>query len=79
MRAIGKVYKPALRAQAARQVLLELLVARQLTSRARVNVDEAPGGLAVNFTVQDADAEAVVRELMKPFALSYAVVRGMVS
>ena len=75
MTAVGKVYKPALRALATHRVLQAKLVERQLSARAQVDVDEAPGGLAVNFTVQDADAEAVVRELMKPFALSYAILR----
>ena len=75
MTAVGKVYKPALRALATRQVLQGLLVVQQLGARVRVDVNEAPSGLAVHFTAQDAEAEASVRELMTPFALGYAVAR----
>ncbi len=34
---------------------------------------ETPDGLAVRFVVRDAQAAARVRELMKPFALAYAL------
>jgi fatty-acyl-CoA synthase len=76
MTAVGKVYKPALRAMATRMGLQALLAQRQLDARVRVEVDEVASGMAVRFTVADAAAEAAVRELMQPFALSFSVVGG---
>lgn len=76
MTAVGKVYKPALRAQAARMGLQAQLALRQLDARVRVEVDEVASGMTVRFIVADAAAEAAVRELMQPFALSFSVVRG---
>lgn len=76
MTAVGKVYKPALRAQAARMGLQAQLAQRQLYARVRVEVDEVASGMTVRFIVADAAAEAAVRELMQPFALSFNVVRG---
>jgi fatty-acyl-CoA synthase len=73
MTAVGKVYKPALRAHAARMGLQALLVQRQLDARVRV---EVASGMTVRFIVADAAAEAAVRELMQPFALSFSVARG---
>jgi hypothetical protein len=35
-------------------------------------VDTA-AGLAVRYTMTDAGAEAAIRELMKPFALTYSI------
>ena len=75
MTAVGKVYKPALRAQAARQALLAQLEAKALGASVRVVVNESVGGLAVGFFVCDATAESAVRELMKPFALTYTVTK----
>ena len=76
MTAVGKVYKPALRAEATRHAMQALLRQHGLDGRARVQADEAPGGLALRFDVADAAAEAAVRELMKPFALRWTVAIG---
>ena len=74
--AVGKVYKPALRALATRQVLQAHLLEQQLGARARVAVDEVPSGFAVTFTVQDADTEAAVRALMKPLPCAMPLREG---
>lgn len=74
--AVGKVYKPALRAQAARIGLQALLAQRRLYARVDVEVEEVASGMAVRFSVADAAAEMAVREMMQPFAMSFSVVRG---
>jgi fatty-acyl-CoA synthase len=76
MTAVGKVYKPALRAQAARIALQALLEQRQLGTQVRVEVDEAPSGMAVRFGAADGAAKQAVYEMMKPFALNFSVVRS---
>jgi fatty-acyl-CoA synthase len=76
MTAVGKVYKPALRAHAARLGLQAQLAQRQLDARVRVEVDEVASGMTVRFIVADAEADAAIRELMQPFALSFSVVRS---
>jgi fatty-acyl-CoA synthase len=76
MTAVGKVYKPALRAMATRMGLQAQLAQRQLDARVRVEVDEVASGMTVRFIAADVAAEAAVRELMQPFALSFSVVRG---
>jgi fatty-acyl-CoA synthase len=73
MTAVGKVYKPALRAFATRRALDAQLAQRSLADRVRVEVEEAARGLEVRFVLQAAEDEAPLRELMKPFALSYVV------
>jgi fatty-acyl-CoA synthase len=73
MTAVGKVYKPALRAQATRYAMATLLEQRGLRGRVEVDVDETPGGMAVRYTAADADVEPVIRELMKPFALNWTI------
>ena len=77
MTAVGKVYKPALRARAACIGLQAQLAQRQLEARVRVDVDEAPSGMTVRFSVADGAAEQAVRELMQPFALSCSVDLGV--
>jgi fatty-acyl-CoA synthase len=71
--AIGKVYKPALRLRATQRALEERLAKAGLAGAARVVVEESSGGLTVRFDLIEASTEAAVRELMKPFALSYSV------
>ena len=73
MTAVGKVYKPRLRAEATRHAMQAQLVAQGLVGRAEVVVEETPAGLGVRYTAADAEAETAIRELMKPFALSYTV------
>jgi fatty-acyl-CoA synthase len=73
MTAVGKVYKPRLRAEATRHAMLAQLAQRGIGDRAEVVVEETPAGLCVHYTAADAAAEAAIRELMKPFALSYTV------
>lgn len=73
MTAIGKVYKPALRVLATRHALQALLAARGLEARVRVEVGESAHGMQLCFTAADAQAEAELREAMKPFALRYDV------
>jgi fatty-acyl-CoA synthase len=77
MTAVGKVYKPKLRAVATRHAMQALLRQQGLGGRASVQVDEGASGLKLRFDVADAAAEAAVRELMKPFALSYTVSVGL--
>lgn len=79
MTAVGKVYKPKLRAEAARHVMQARLGQQGLAERVRLQVDEAASGLALRFEVEDAAGEAAVREMMKPFALSYVVAVGGVA
>jgi fatty-acyl-CoA synthase len=72
--AVGKVYKPALRARATQHVLQALLAAQGLDDRATLAVDEGgAAGLAVRFEVADEAAQAAVQRLMQPFALAFSV------
>ena len=70
--AVGKVYKPALRAIATQRVLETGLEERGLRDRVRVGVVETAGGLAVRF-VADAAAEDAIGTLMAPYALAWTV------
>lgn len=78
MTAVGKVYKPRLRAEATRYAMATLLEQRGLGT-VDVEVEETNSGLAVRYTVCDADAEHAVRDMMKPFALTYSVSQRVVS
>ena len=71
--AVGKVYKPALRALATRHAMVALVEQRGLGNRVEVEVDETPGGLVVRWLRMDADVEPAIRELMKPFALAWTI------
>jgi fatty-acyl-CoA synthase len=71
--AIGKVYKPALRVRATQRALDERLARAGLAGAVTLRVDDGPGGLVLRFGLSDAALEPRVRELMKPFALSYVV------
>lgn len=73
--AIGKVYKPRLRAEATRHAMAVQLAQRGLGERAEVQVDETGGSLVVRYLARDAEAERIVRDLMKPFALKFVVQR----
>lgn len=70
--AVGKVYKPALRALATRRVLGAALAERGLAERVAVEVAETSGGLATRFTLREAADEAALRELMQPYALAWS-------
>jgi fatty-acyl-CoA synthase len=76
MTAVGKVYKPRLRAEATRHAMAAQLAQRGLMERVEVDVEETAGGLSVRFTTADPAAEATIRELMKPFALSFSIAQG---
>jgi fatty-acyl-CoA synthase len=78
MTAIGKVYKPALRARACLRVLEERVSRGAMAGRVRVSVEESASGLAVKFEARPGigrdEVEAEVRQLMQPYAIAYAVV-----
>jgi fatty-acyl-CoA synthase len=76
MTAVGKVYKPRLRAEATRHAMAAQLTQRGLMERVEVDVEETAGGLSVRYTTADPAAEAAIRELMKPFALSFSIAQG---
>jgi fatty-acyl-CoA synthase len=69
--AVGKVYKPVLRALATRRVLAAGLAARGLDGRVGVEVTETAGGFATRFTLADEADLGAVRELMQPYALAW--------
>lgn len=73
--AVGKVYKPRLRANAIRHAMTSLVAQHRLGDRVEVEVEESAGGLLVRYLVPDAAAEARIKDLMKPFAITYAIVR----
>lgn len=75
MTAVGKVYKPKLRAQATRHAMGMLLVQRGLASRTHVEVEELASGLKVCFSSPDEAIDQTIRDLMKPFALQYVILR----
>jgi fatty-acyl-CoA synthase len=79
MTAVGKVYKPRLRAEATHHAMVALLAQGGLQDRVQVEVEEAAGGPAVRYTTTDPTAEAAIRELMKPFALRFAIAIGGIS
>ena len=73
--AIGKVYKPALRAMAVRRVIDERLASAALAGRVEATVDDTPSGLWVTFRAPEMAAEDVteaLRRLMRGFSLPYA-------
>jgi fatty-acyl-CoA synthase len=76
MTAVGKVYKPRLRAEATRHSMAAQLAQRGLMDRVEVDVEESAGGLSVRYTIADPAAEPAIREMMKPFALSFTVIPG---
>jgi len=71
--AIGKVYKPALRVRATQRALDERLTRAGLAGAVRLQVDDTARGLALHFELTDALLGPRVRELMKPFALTYTM------
>jgi len=73
--AVGKVYKPALRAEAARHAMQSQLDRVGLQGHVNVDAEETGSGLAVRFTVTNASDEPHIRDMMKPFALRFSVVR----
>jgi fatty-acyl-CoA synthase len=73
MTAVGKVYKPQLRAEATRHAMAALLVQQGLNDVVALSVEETAGGLSIRYAVTHPDAEPKLREMMKPFALSYQV------
>lgn len=72
MTAIGKVYKPALRARACERVLDERVRQAGLGGQVGVKVSEVPSGLAVRFEIGPGRGHEAAREtlarLMQPFA-----------
>jgi fatty-acyl-CoA synthase len=74
MTAVGKVYKPRLRAEAMRHAMTTLLAQHRLGDRVDVEVEETASGLTVRYVVADAGAEPILQDMMKPFPLKYAIV-----
>lgn len=76
--AIGKVYKPALRALAAERVLRDRVAGAGLASAVDVHALDAHAGISVRFLVAPGAGESGVREaierMMQPFAIAYEVV-----
>ncbi len=75
--AVGKVYKPQLRMMAAQHTFEQRLSAAGLTAAVAVVVEESSGGLLARFEVKAQESnpavEEAIKELMKPFALSYRI------
>jgi fatty-acyl-CoA synthase len=74
--AIGKVYKPALRARAIERVLRERLARAASTHGVQLAVLDEAKGLSACFTVSAADAanaRAAITHLMAPFAIDYRI------
>ena len=75
--AIGKIYKPALRALACQRVMMESVQAAGLGDCVGVRVEDAASGLLVHFALHaDADSaqvRAALAGLMQPFALRWEV------
>jgi fatty-acyl-CoA synthase len=73
--AIGKVYKPALRAIACQYVLQDRLETAGLADKASVIVADAASGMEVRFTVKaGADTgrtQASIKDLMQPYAFGW--------
>ncbi|MDH2235435.1 AMP-binding protein [Pigmentiphaga sp. GD03639] len=72
MTAIGKLYKPELRARAVRWTLQERLARGGLAARVTVDVSAQAKGCVAHFRA-DGDDAARVRALMAPFALAYRI------
>lgn len=75
MTAVGKVYKPRLRAEATRHAMVALLERGGLKGQVEVDVEETASGLTVQYASANESLDATIRELMKPFALKYTVSR----
>lgn len=73
MTAVGKVYKPALRAEATRHAMAALLASHGLEGTVHMEVEETAGGLSVRYSTAAPSAEPEIRDLMKPFALTYTI------
>ncbi|HET9207650.1 MAG TPA: acyl-CoA synthetase [Burkholderiaceae bacterium] len=74
--AIGKVYKPALRARAIEHVLRERLSRDAATQSVQVSVLDEAKGLSAVFSAKAstaADARAAIARLMAPFAIAYRI------
>ena len=74
--AIGKVYKPALRARAIERALRERLSRDVDTQGVQVAVLDQAKGLSATFTVSassSADPRAAIARLMAPFAIVYRI------
>lgn len=75
--AVGKVYKPHLRMLATHHVLTERLARAGLVQAVDVSVDELASGLTARFLIHSSSenvfTETLVKDIMKPFALSYVV------
>jgi fatty-acyl-CoA synthase len=71
--AIGKIYKPALRALACRRVLTEKIEAAGLADRAEVRVVDAAAGLQVVFDPQAGADPAELRRALAPLMQAYAL------
>lgn len=72
--AVGKVYKPRLRALACETVLRERLLRAGLDSGVAVIVEETPRGIAARFQVRgDSAQEKRIADLMRSFAIEYTL------
>lgn len=73
--AIGKVYKPALRARAAERVLRERIERAGLQQQVAVVGDDRGGVIVLRFTAHPASPDVAprVRELMAGFALAWEI------
>jgi fatty-acyl-CoA synthase len=75
--AIGKVYKPALRAIAYERAASEQLTSNGLDRVVRARVEEAASGLTLRFVIDiSADRQAIevaLSRLMQPFAIRWEV------
>jgi fatty-acyl-CoA synthase len=80
MTAVGKVYKPALRAMAIERVIRERLEQAGLLNHVDAELVELPSGWQVRFTLRAGSArgevEAGVRKVMAPFALAFEFHEG---
>jgi fatty-acyl-CoA synthase len=74
--AIGKVYKPALRALAIEAAIGERLQRAGLGERVTLTSEMRPRGPALVFTRRGADDDAAIAALMAPFALPWRVQDG---
>ncbi|MCK0510995.1 acyl-CoA synthetase [Aromatoleum buckelii] len=73
--AIGKVYKPALRALATERVIQDRLADAGLGGKVEAMAVETPSGPAIRFVIADKasrpELEARVRELLRPYAVPF--------
>jgi fatty-acyl-CoA synthase len=74
--AVGKVYKPRLRAEATRHAMELQLAQHGLQGKVAVEVNESAGGLSVRYRSTESGVGETIREIMKPFALRYTVEAG---